>query len=150
MPDIKFSQLEVVTTAAANDSIPIIDASNALMSENGSNVIISVGDFADSIFSGLSDGALTSSKLQTNPTFTGNVTLPSTTNIGSVTGAEIEFLSGLRDNVQYQFDNPSLITGIGRIPVVPEYANLTAANAALDSGDFFWDTTLNKLRIATS
>lgn len=105
MPDIKFSQLEVVTSVASNDSIPIIDASNPLMSENGSNAIISVGDFADSLFGGLSDGALSSSKIQTNPTFTGDVTLPSTTTIGDITGVELNFLSGLRDNVQYQLDN---------------------------------------------
>jgi hypothetical protein len=104
MPDIKFSQLEVVTAAAANDSVPIIDASNPLMSENGSNAIISIGDLADSLFDGLSDGALSSAKIQTNPTFTGDVTLPATTTIGSVTGTEISFLSGLRDNIQSQLD----------------------------------------------
>jgi hypothetical protein len=38
----------------------------------------------------------------------------------------------------------------GHIPSVPPYADLTAANAALDSGDFFWDTTLKKLRQATA
>jgi hypothetical protein len=32
------------------------------------------------------------------------------------------------------------------LPVVPAYANLTAANAALDVGDIWWDTTLLKLR----
>ena len=92
MPDIKFSQLGVVTAAASNDLIPIIDASNPLMSENGSNAIISVGDFADSLFGGLGDGSLSSSKIQTNPTFIGAVTLPNTTTIGGITGTEIEFL----------------------------------------------------------
>jgi hypothetical protein len=38
----------------------------------------------------------------------------------------------------------------GYLPVVPGYADLTAANAALSSGDFFWDTTLKKLRTATA
>lgn len=37
----------------------------------------------------------------------------------------------------------------GHIPVVPAYADLTAANAALAAGDYWWDTTLKKLRIAT-
>lgn len=107
MADIKFSQLEVVTSAASNDSIPIIDASNPLMSANGSNAIISVGDLADSLFDGLSDGALSSSKIQLNPTFSGNVTLPETTQIGEVNETEISFLSGLRDNIQNQLDNNS-------------------------------------------
>jgi hypothetical protein len=34
------------------------------------------------------------------------------------------------------------------LPVVPAYANLTAANTALDVGDIWWDTTLLKLRTA--
>ncbi len=38
----------------------------------------------------------------------------------------------------------------GVLPVVPEYVDLTAANAALASGDYWWDTTLKKLRIATA
>ena len=38
----------------------------------------------------------------------------------------------------------------GTIPAVPQYADLTAANAALASGDFWWDTTLKKLRTATA
>ncbi len=38
----------------------------------------------------------------------------------------------------------------GVIPVVPAYADLTSANVALDAGDFFWDTTLKKLRVATA
>jgi hypothetical protein len=38
----------------------------------------------------------------------------------------------------------------GVAPMVPAYADLTAANAALSSGDYWWDTTLKKLRIATA
>jgi hypothetical protein len=38
----------------------------------------------------------------------------------------------------------------GIIPVVPAYADITAANTALASGDYWWDTTLGKLRIATA
>jgi hypothetical protein len=150
MPDIKFSQLAIITAAESNDLVPIIDASNPLMSENGSNAIISVGSLADSFFSGLSDGALNSSKIQTSPSFTGDVTLPATTTIGAINGDEISFLSGLRGNIQFQLDNPSLVTDNGIIPTVPGYADLAAANAALAAGDFFWDTTLNKLRVATS
>lgn len=112
MSDIKFSQLETITIAASNDSIPIIDASNPLMSENGSNAIISVNDLADSIFNNLGDGAISSSKIQNNPTFFGEVTLPDTTTIGTINGNEIGYLSGLRENIQYQFDNPVLIGNI--------------------------------------
>lgn len=38
----------------------------------------------------------------------------------------------------------------GNIPIVPAYADETAANTALASGDFYWDTTLKKLRVATA
>ena len=33
----------------------------------------------------------------------------------------------------------------GYIPLVPPYADDTAADAVLDSGDFYWNTTTNKL-----
>jgi hypothetical protein len=36
------------------------------------------------------------------------------------------------------------------VPIVPAYADETAANAALASGEFYWDTTLKKLRVATA
>ena len=38
----------------------------------------------------------------------------------------------------------------GTLPVVPAYADLDAANTALAAGEFFWDTTLKKLRTATA
>lgn len=38
----------------------------------------------------------------------------------------------------------------GVIPIVPSYVDLTAANVALAAGDYFWDTTLKKLRLATA
>ena len=43
-----------------------------------------------------------------------------------------------------------LVDAAGVLPVVPEYVDLTAANAALAAGDYWWDTTLKKLRIATA
>lgn len=106
MPDIKFSQLTQINSAQSIDLVPIIDVSDELMSENGSNAIISVGDLTASFFNGLGDGAISVSKLEANPTFTGNVTLPATTSIGNVTDTELGFLSGLRNNIQYQLDNP--------------------------------------------
>jgi len=106
MPDVKFSQLTQITAAQSSDYIPIVDVSDPLMSENGSNAVISIGDLTSSLFDGMADGSISISKLQTNPTFTGNVTLPNTTSIGAVGATEIGFLSGLRNNIQYQLDNP--------------------------------------------
>ena len=106
MPDVKFSQLTPITAAQSADYIPIVDVSDPLMSENGSNAVISIGDLTSSLFDGMANGSISISKLQANPTFTGNVTLPSTTSIGEVGATEIGFLSGLRNNIQYQLDNP--------------------------------------------
>ena len=106
MSDIKFSQLTQITNASSLDLVPIIDVSNALMSENGSNAIVSVGDLTSSFFNGLGNGSISSTKIQTSPEFFGNVKLPITTSIGPITGTEIGFLTGLRNNIQYQLDNP--------------------------------------------
>lgn len=38
----------------------------------------------------------------------------------------------------------------GVLPVVPAFADLTAANAALASGKFFWNTTVGELQQATA
>jgi hypothetical protein len=38
----------------------------------------------------------------------------------------------------------------GTTPIVPAYADETVANSALESGEFYWDTTLKKLRVATA
>jgi hypothetical protein len=38
----------------------------------------------------------------------------------------------------------------GTVPIVPAYADETAANAALPADEFYWDTTLKKLRKTTA
>lgn len=38
----------------------------------------------------------------------------------------------------------------GTIPVVPSYPDIITANEDLAAGECFWDTTLKKLRVATS
>jgi hypothetical protein len=48
---------------------------------------------------------LTAYSLIASPTFTGNVGLPSTTTIGTVTGTEIAYLSGVTSAIQTQIDN---------------------------------------------
>lgn len=44
----------------------------------------------------------------------------------------------------------SLPDATGTVPIVPEYASLTAANAALPADEFYWDTTDKKLRVTTA
>ena len=36
------------------------------------------------------------------------------------------------------------------VPIVPAYADITAANAALPANEFYWDTTDKKLRVTTT
>jgi len=48
---------------------------------------------------------LTAYSLIASPTFTGNVGLPSTTTIGTVTGTEIGYLDGVTSAIQTQIDN---------------------------------------------
>ena len=152
MPDIKFSQLTVTTSVESSDLIPIIDRSNPLMSENGSNATISIGDLSSSLFDGLGDGALSSTKIQENPTFFGNVTLPATTNIGGVSGTELSFLSGLRSNIQTQLDNPTfngtLTIGPGTISTPPLKINPGTNVVTLTAGALEFDGT--KLYITDS
>jgi hypothetical protein len=66
------------------------------------------------------------------PTFTGNVVLPSTTSIGSVSGTEIGYLDGVTSPVQTQLDNKqATITGAASTVVS---SNLTADRAVLSNG----------------
>ena len=153
MPDVKFSQLTAITAAQPADYIPIVDVSNQFMSENGSNSIISVGDLTSSFFDGLGDGSISISKLEANPTFTGNLTLPSTTTIGSVNSTEIGFLSGLRNNVQYQLDNPyfnngTVILGPGTASSAPLKISPGTNTTTPTSGNIEFDGT--KLYITNS
>ena len=45
------------------------------------------------------------------PTFTGNVTLPSTTTVGNVSSTELGYLDGLTSNVQAQIDAKASLSG---------------------------------------
>jgi hypothetical protein len=63
---------------------------------------------------------------------------------GSFTG-RIHAPDTLTANTTYTLPDAS-----GTVPVVPAYADLTAANIALDAGDCWWDTTSKKLRTATA
>jgi hypothetical protein len=156
MPDVKFSQLTAITAAQPADYIPIVDVSNQFMSENGSNAIITVGDLTSSFFDGLGDGSISISKLEANPTFTGNVILPSTTTIGSVNSTEIGFLSGLRNNVQYQldnldnpyFNNGTVILGPGMASSAPLKISPGTNTTTLTSGNIEFDGT--KLYVTNS
>lgn len=65
-----------------------------------------------------------------SPTFTGTVTLPSTTSIGGVSAAEIVYLDGVTSNVQTQLDskvgaNSPTFTGTPTAPTAASGTNTT-------------------------
>lgn len=85
--------------------------------------------------------------------FTGNQTVNGSVEAGSfITDGPSVFNSGAEWTYNSTTaDTHLLALGAGqRIPRVPGFADLTAANLALASGDYWWDTTLGKLRIATA
>jgi hypothetical protein len=55
------------------------------------------------------------------------------------------------DSVNLTAEREQLLSdNSGTIPVVPSYANIDDANESLTAGEFFWDTTLKKLRVTTA
>jgi hypothetical protein len=62
----------------------------------------------------------TSFALKSGPTFTGTVSLPSTTSIGDVSDTEISYLNNLSSNIQDQLDDkPTLVAGVLSESVIP-------------------------------
>ena len=63
-----------------------------------------------------------------SPTFTGTVTLPSTTSIGAVSSTELGFLDGVTSNIQAQFsnlasaNNASVMSALNATGSAPIYA----------------------------
>ena len=53
----------------------------------------------------IANNAVTVAKIETNPTFTGTVTLPSTTSIGTVSSTEIGYVDGVTSAIQTQLDS---------------------------------------------
>lgn len=63
-----------------------------------------------------------------NPTFTGTVTLPSTTSIGGVSATEIVYLDGVTSNVQTQLDSKADLASpaLTGVPTAPTAAGGTS------------------------
>jgi len=72
-----------------------------------------------------------------SPTFTGTVVLPSTTSIGTVTAAEIGYLSGLTSGIQSQLNNKAPLANpvFSGVPQVPT-ATLGTSNGQIASTQF--------------
>ena len=80
-------------------------------------------------------------------TWTGDQTGLSAIGLTVKLDAEVHVFSGTTGS---GFFTHTLPLQDGTVPVVPSYADITAANTALAAGDYWWDTTLLKLRSATA
>ena len=96
-----------------------------------------------------------------NPTFTGNVTLPSTTTIGSVSGTELSYLDGVTSNIQTQFG--SIQTSLNdKVSISVSYSNPSwitsldgskVTNAVLTTGSYAnpaWVTSLDGSKVTNA
>lgn len=113
--------------AGANSNIQTLQVTvdqNVL--DIASNVTAITGNSEDIDALQTSVGLLETEKAPTNsPTFTGNVVLPQTTAVGTVTSAEIEHLSGVTSSIQTQIDG-KLATSVASSTYAPlEGATLT-------------------------
>lgn len=96
-----------------------------------------------------------------NPTFTGDVTLPSTTTIGTVSSTEISYLDGVTSNIQTQFG--SIQTSLNdKVSISVSYSNpnwITSldgskvTNAVLTTGSYgdpAWITSLDGSKVTNA
>lgn len=96
-----------------------------------------------------------------NPTFTGNVTLPSTTTIGEVSATEISYLDGVTSSIQTQFG--SIQTSLSdKASITATYSNPSwitsldgskVTNAVLTTGTYAnpsWITSLDGTKVTNA
>jgi hypothetical protein len=58
----------------------------------------------------IANSSVTVAKIESNPTFTGTVTLPANTSIGNVSSTEISYVDGVTSAIQTQIDTKSPLT----------------------------------------
>lgn len=107
---VKITDLTASTTITSNDLIQIIDSDDITFSPIGTNKKITAGNAANQLANLITSvppivvSALSTKANLSSPTFSGNVSLPDTTAIGPVNGAEIGRLSGVTSGIQGQLD----------------------------------------------
>ena len=105
----KITDFTEVTIVNDDDLFTIIDIGDDTMSVDGTNKKITASNVANSIASKITEvptivsSALAAKSNIASPTFTGNVVLPSTTTIGSVSSTELGYLDGVTSAIQTQF-----------------------------------------------
>ncbi|MGO4371546.1 hypothetical protein [Paenibacillus sp. 2TAB19] len=90
-----------------------------------------------------------------SPTFTGTVSLPSTTSIGNVSSTELGYLDGVTNAIQTQFAakaplaSPAL-TGTPTVPTAAVGTNTTQAASTAFANAAVADKITNKVTVATT
>ena len=90
-------------TAAGNTYLTQTAATNTYLTKTEAQGLYATMDTVGAVYLSKSDAATIYSTIN-SPTFTGNVSLPATTTIGSVSAAEIYYLDGVTSSVQSQLN----------------------------------------------
>jgi len=85
-------------------------ASTYLTAQSADALFLTQAD-ADSLYISISD-AMSTFAPKVSPTFSGSVTLPSTTSIGNVSSTEISYLDGVSESIQAQLERKTQYTTI--------------------------------------
>jgi len=85
------------------------------------------------------NGAVTIAKIESNPTFTGTVTLPANTSIGNVSSTEISYVDGVTSAIQTQIDTKSptaspTFTGTVVLPANTSIGNVSSTEIGYVDG----------------
>jgi hypothetical protein len=85
------------------------------------------------------NGAVTVAKIESNPTFTGTVTLPANTAIGNVSSTEISYVDGVTSAIQTQIDTKSptaspTFTGTVVLPANTSIGNVSSTEIGYVDG----------------
>ena len=105
------SDLTFITSASSTGFLKSIegawsiDENSYLTNSSASEIFLSQSNAASTYLT-TSNAALTYAPLS-NPTFTGTVSLPSTTSIGDVSSTEIGYINGVTSSIQTQIDSKS-------------------------------------------
>ena len=79
----------------------------------------------------IANNAVTVSKIEANPTFTGTVTLPANTSIGNVSSTEISYVDGVTSAIQTQLNDKAPIASRIPVGVISAYAGSSAPSGWL-------------------
>jgi hypothetical protein len=98
-------------TAAGNTYLTQTSAANTYLTKTEAQGLYATMDTVGAVYLSKSDAATIYSTIN-SPTFTGNVSLPSTTTIGNINATEIAYLDGVTSSIQSQLNAKTQYTVI--------------------------------------